>query len=391
MIERTFAGLAAAVAACLVTFAPVVVRAEEPVPAGTWKGTVGSAAVMVCFAQAGESEYYYLRHKRGIHLWPSGDERDDNRLSAEAIAKAWRSGRLELDERAPSADGEGKASGHWQLEAKSATEVTGTWTAPAGGKTVAISLQKLSSAEPQAAAYGTACGPAYYEPIRGAIQLKYKPAQFEGHAYREVSSEEGTAIEVPASMPHAGEFNRYALGWLRDQSAIAYDCNANRSDGVGDHIGSSLSPVVWTPQFLVLQDMTPEIYCGGAHGSSSLSYVTWAIERGKFVDTWGWLQGGQKALVAHEDKQGQTIKSGLFRLIARAHPRNAEGDDCKDVLDQMSVLAPYPTGQGLVFPTDFFHAMRACNDEVTIAWKQLAPYLSAEGRILAERWPRPGR
>jgi len=284
-----------------------------------------------------------------------------------------------------------KASGHWQLEAKSPTEVIGTWTVPSGGKEAPISLRKVSAAAPQAPTYGGACGQAYYEPIRAAIQLKYQPAQFEGHAYREISSEEATSMDVPASVPHAGELNRYAIEWLRDQSAIAFDCNSGRGYGGDEPIGSSLKPMVWTPQFLVLQDLTPEIFCGGAHGSSSLSYVTWSLERGRLVDTWGWLQGGQKALVAHEDKQGQTIKSGLFRLIARAHPRNAEGDDCKDVLDQMSVQAPYPTAQGLVFPTDFFHAMRACNDEVTIAWKQLAPYLSAEGRTLAQSWPRSDR
>lgn len=387
VIERTLPGWATTLV-CLAAWTPTLARAEAPVPTGAWKGTVGQAAVMVCFAEAGESGYYYLRHKRGIHLWPSGEEGNDSQ-SAEAIAKAWRSGRFELDERVPTTGSDDKVSGHWQLEAKSPTEVTGTWTAPGGGKKAPISLRKVTGAAPQAPTYSGACEPAYYEPIRAAIQLKYQPAQFDGHAYREVSSEEATSMEVPASVPHAGEFNRHALEWLRDQSAIAYDCNTGRSDGGGgEPIGSSLKPVVWTPQFLVLQDSTPEIFCGGAHGSSSLSYATWSFERGRLVDTWDWVQGGQKSLVAHAGAQGRPITSGLFRLIARAHPRNAEGDDCKDVLDQMSVLAPYPTSQGLVFPTDFFHAMRACNDEVTISWKQVAPYLSAEGRLRADNWPR---
>lgn len=387
MIERTFPGLAVAVA-YLAAFTAVTARAEVPVPAGAWKGTVGPAAVMVCFAEAGESSYYYLRHKRGIHLWPSGEESDDSQ-SAEAIAKAWRSGRFELDERVPTTGADDKVSGHWQLEAKSPTEVTGTWTAPGGGKKAPISLRKVTSAAPQAPTDGGACEPAYYEPIRAAIQLKYQPTQFDGHAYREVSSDEATSMEVPANLPHADDFNRYALAWLRDQSVTAYDCNMGRSDGGGgEPIGSSLRPVVWTPQFLVLQDLTPEIFCGGAHGSSSLSYVTWSIERGKLIDTWDWVQGGQRSLVAHAGTQGRPITSGLFRLIERAHSRNVEGDDCQDVLDQMSVQAPYPTNQGLVFATDFFHAMRACNDEVTISWKQVAPYLSAEGRIRAENWSR---
>lgn len=389
VIERTFPGLATLLA-CLAALTPVSVRAEAPVPTGAWKGTIGQAAVMACFAEAGESGYYYLRYKRGIHLWPSGDDSNDSQ-SAEAIAKAWRSGRFELDERVQTTGSDDKSSGHWQLEAKSATEVSGTWTAPGGGKKAAISLRKVTGAASLAPTHGGGCEQAYYEPIRGAIQLKYQPAQFEGHAYREISSEEATSMDVPSSVPHAGEFNRYALEWLRDQSAIAFDCNSGRGYGGGEPIGSSLEPVVWTPQLLVLKDMTPEIFCGGAHGSSSLSYVTWSLERGRLVDTWDWVQGGQKSLVAHAGTLGRPITSGLFRLIAKQHPRNAEGDDCKDVLDQMSVQAPYPIAQGLVFPTDFFHAMRACNDEVTIAWKQLAPYLSAEGRTLAQSWPRSDR
>lgn len=102
------------------------------------------------------------------------------------------------------------------------------------------------------------------------------------------------------------------------------------------------------------------------------------------MDTWAWLGGGQKSLVADTGKRGRTIASGLFRLLAKAHPRNTPGDDCSENIDGMVVNAPYPTAEGLVFSTDFSHAMRACGDEVKLSWKQLAPYLSEEGRMLME-------
>ena len=50
------------------------------------------------------------------------------------------------------------------------------------------------------------------------------------------------------------------------------------------------------------------------------------------------------------------------------------------------VQPPYPSAQGLVFNTHFFHAMRACNDEVPLGWKQLWPNLSTEGCAAAKQF-----
>ena len=77
------------------------------------------------------------------------------------------------------------------------------------------------------------------------------------------------------------------------------------------------------------------------------------------------------------------VKAGLLKK-----EETIEGDDCREVLNLMSVQPPYPSAQGLVFNTDFFHAMRACNDEVPLTWKQLWPYLSAQGRKVAELFQR---
>jgi hypothetical protein len=364
---------------------PTASRADG-IPSGAWKGTVGKAPVMVCFSESGESHYYYLRHRRGIRLAPSETSNNQGN-SPEATANAWQAGRFELDEFVPREDSEGKASGHWLLYAKSTTEITGTWAAPGHGKILPIALHKAAPRPPVGSPdAGWGCEQAFYQPIVAGMHLTFHPATFAGHPYQEVSSEEGTSFEVPAELPRAKALNRYAMEWLRSQSILAYDCSAGRGFSSIEPIGSSLKPVLWTDQYLVLQDSMPEIYCGGAHGSSSLSYLTWSWFQGRLVDTWAWLQGGEKSLYSHATKKGYPIRSGLFRLIAKLHPRNEDGDECREFLDQMSVPAPYPTAQGLVFNTNFFHAARACNDQVTLEWKQLIPYLSNEGRTLANQF-----
>lgn len=367
---------AAAALACVPWPAAAHAEDADNLPTGAWSGTVGKAAVMVCLGRYDDSHYYYVRHRQGIRL-----------ARPEAAPPA--TGRFALDEYARG--DANRITGQWTLRAQSPSEITGTWAAPGGGKTLPIALRR-SAAECE--------DPAFYAPLLAGMRLSpHRPAVLDGHAYSTLASEEATTVQVPGDSPQARAFNRHALEWLRAQSVLAYECDAGKGFGrraEPDPLGRTLTPVAWTDQYIVLQDLLPEIYCGGAHGSSSLTYTTWSWPQGRAVDTWAWLEGGEKSLVAHAGKQGRAIPSGLSRLIAQRHPRNEAGDECQEYLDSMSVEPPYPTAQGLVFNTGFPHAIRACNEQVTLEWKRLMPYLSAEGRTLARQWaprtpnPTPG-
>lgn len=360
----------------------------QDIPTGAWKGTIGQAPVMVCFSGSRQAQYYYLRYRRNIPLMPpqKAGAQDD---TPQAIAQSWKDGDFRLEESVAGTGEESRVSGRWLLQASSATQITGTWTGSDKNKALPIALRKVPPKDASQSAGD--CEPAFYEPIIAAMRLKRRSASLSNHTYQTVSSDEATALEVPATLPQAKALNRFALQWLHDQSVLAYDCSAARGMSgfePSEPIGRTLTLSLWTENYLVLQDSLPEIFCGGAHGSSSLSYITWSWQQGRAVDTWAWLQGGQKALVAHTSKSDPPIASGLMRLIKRLHPRNADNDDCREVLDHMSVQSPYPSMQGLVFNTNFFHAMRACNDEVSLTWKQLWPYLSTEGRQVAQHFQR---
>lgn len=42
--------------------------------------------------------------------------------------------------------------------------------------------------------------------------------------------------------------------------------------------------------------------------------------------------------------------------------------------------APFATKAGLVFGTEFPHASEACEQEITLPYEQIAPYLTPEGK-----------
>lgn len=342
---KSHAGLAT-----LLLAAAAAVAAETS--AGAWKGRIGNAEVMVCFSETG-SEYYYLRHRRGVRLDATGAD--------------------SFDESNATSNFPGEISGRWRIESRSATAITGTWTSPKGERRLPIRLERLP---------GKACAPAFEEPLRRAVQVQRKPMNFEGHAYRELASEQAAAFELDAALPHAAALNRWAMDWLREQAVEAYGCDLSRG-GPPEPLGRSLRPVVWNARFLVLQDLLPDTFCGGAHGNASLGYTTWSLAQGEIVDTWAWIQGGQKALMTKDNAQGEPVQAPLFRLLAQAHPRNAKDDDCAEFMDIMGVETPYPVADGMKFPTRFSHARRDCEDEVQLSWRQLAPFLSPAGKAVA--------
>mgnify|MGYP001457176568 CR=1 FL=1 len=74
--------------------------------------------------------------------------------------------------------------------------------------------------------------------------------------------------------------------------------------------------------------------------------------------------------------------SPFRKALESRHPRNLADDECREVIALMSVSAPYPTRDGLVFPTSFFHAMRACGDDIVLPWREAEPFLNESGRAL---------
>lgn len=382
--------LLAGVAFALVLGTTSALAHDEHAPpafAGAWKGTIGTAPVMACFTIHGEATYYYLRHRRGILLRPRGDETRHG--GDEAVEKALRTGKLELDERAPAPELKTTLTGRWSLAPAKDGSLAGQWTDPSGGKRLPIALTRATSpAGPSRSMPESGCPEAFHAPIRAAVKPVRKEDAFQGKAYGRLSTPDAEAFSPAPSLPHAAALERIARTWLEDQAVFAFDCTRGR--GTPEPLGRTLLPIEWNARFIVLQDSLPETYCGGAHGFYDTSYVTWSLEAGRKVDTWSWIAGGQGAVATVPQKDGSSRPTPLFAALVKAHPRNVKDDECAEFIGQMTVDSPIGTAKGLVFPNSFGHAIRVCGEDIVVPWATVAPFLSPAGRDAASAWAAGG-
>jgi hypothetical protein len=351
--------------------------------AGVWTGTVGTAQVQVCLSPSGAGQYYYLRHQRGIGLRVT--ERlavPTNQDTATPVSDLrW----IELEELAiNSTRGEEKIAGRWRMRAVAPSRLAGTWTSAASGQDVEIRLRRLIEADNARSPSrdGNECHAMFFAPLTGAFKRQFVDINFEGQRYRTINTVHAAAFAVAPEVPHAKRLNAFTLDWLKQQAMFAYGC-AMALGQPGEPLGSSLSPVAWTDKYLILEDNTPEVYCGGAHGGSSSSQVTWSLPRGKPVDTWTWFKSNGPALRfgASYDKP----QSALRRLLEKREARDAYGD-CVGAVDLMSLSAPFPSAKGMSFPTEYAHVVRACASRIELTWQEVMPYLSAAGKAAMVDW-----
>lgn len=358
-------------------------HAAEPPPAyaGVWSGTIGKSAVMVCLS-SNTSQYYYRKMRKGLVL--NGADATD---PFKALEAGLRSGHLHLlEQKSPVPGQPDTVTGRWQMQPGAVGELVGTWSDSAGQKTWPVRLQRLNPSGPQAQEqWAEDCPSAYFQPLKDAVHWTTKPAAFAGKSYQMMSTPFADALQLPAEMPAARKINPMAQAWLKEQAVALYSCRIN--GGTGEDWSAALAPKGWNDKFLVLEDSLSEVFCGGAHGNASLGISTFDLDNGAKVNTWGWIKGGQKAAEVAVDKDYQPTLSRLRALLEKHNPRT--DGVCGEAAPQMSIFDPYPTAKGLVFNTHFFHALRACNDEIILSWKQMAPFLTPAGQAAAQQAVRP--
>ncbi len=358
---------------CVVGATAALAGDDAPRYAGTWAGSLGRSEIRACFSAYGQAEYYYLRHRHSLRLQAEGD--DVEQRDAQLMA-ALADGRIRVSEVGGPSFEPTPPTGHWSLDAEGENALLGEWTNPTGQRVLPLRLHRV-------AAQGASgeCDDAYYAPIVEGLRITRDTATFEGRPHDQWSTADATAMVPPADSPGAAAIRAAGEAWLRDRAVFAFQCEAGRGM-VGEPLGASLEPVVWTDTLLVQRDGLPETYCGGAHGNFSTDYVVWDLQRGERIDPWTWIVDGEAALRGTEREDGEVEASALSKALEAHHPRNLPDDECREVIAMMSVSAPYPTRDGLVFPNTFFHAMRACGDDIVLPWREAEPFLSDAGRAV---------
>ncbi|GAB3362569.1 hypothetical protein [Giesbergeria giesbergeri] len=351
--------------------------------AGTWKGSIGPHNVMVCLSPQ-TAQYYSLQQRRGLWL----EAKATGQSSEDALAQALQTGQLTLTEQVRDAGSiELRPLAHWQLEPNAQGGLHGIWRDLTGQKKPPIQLTRLPAVAGRQQEDSAACGAQFYAPIQAAHTVQSHPRQYQGRSYQELRTPIARALQLPGNSSGVAAFNAYARQWLGEQAIQDYECTRMG----GSTWESTLELVFWTDTTLVLRDFTPELYCGGAHGFSSVSHLTWNLETGLPTVVWDWLQGGAKAAAPQHTPSGEAIRTPLRALLEKHDPRNTPGDDCAEDSEHMEIAQPYPTPQGLVFETLHPHAMRACNDSITLAWRQLQPLLTPTGKTAMQHWRKTNR
>ncbi len=359
------------------------VRAEATATArvGAWHGTIGKSQVHVCFTKFGEGHYYYLRHRAGIRLEvpDAGDAAD----RFERLTNALTLGELDLVEASGTFGSDSAPTGLWTLHADG-DGWTGDWRKPDGSRTLPIRLTRLPSTGRSPKVDGSDCPGEYYAPLRDDLRVTEDEAEFEGHRYSTLTTPSATAMAINAEAKVSNGINAHAKNWLEEQAVFAHDCALGTGSGK-IALARTLEPIVWSQDFIVQLDNLPDTYCGGAHTFSQQNYIVWDLAGGERIDTWSWIDGGAALLKLTDTDDGEQVATSFRQLLHDRHPRNTADDQCAEVMNVMGINAPYPTARGLTFPTDFFHAMRACGNDVLLTWAQVAPYLSEAGQAAMKR------
>ena len=343
---------------------------------GAFEGTIGKSRIRACFSRHGAAQYYYLRHHAGIRLEIADVE--DDALRLDMAKAALENGEIRFFEATSTWANASEASGFWTLRADAAGW-SGEWRSPDKSKHLPITLKRLPGSDGELLPDGE-CPPAHFAPLRDDLQITYADADFEGHAYRTLTTASAMAMDLPGTTPAAKAIHDDAIRWLQDQAMFGYECAIGNGSG-NVALDRTLRPVVWSGRFLVQEDNLPDTYCGGAHGNFEQHHVVWDLDTGKPIDTWSWFDHPSIDVTQTED--GEPVRSALRQLLHDHYPRIGPDEECREYLDIMSIAPPYPTAEGLVFPTTFFHAMRACGDPITLTWEQVAPHVSEAGKAVA--------
>lgn len=335
----------------LVLFIAGTAHAGDVAPIdGAWTGKIGNSGVNACFTRY-DSHYYYLKHQHGIQLAPVDGK----------------SGTWEERARNPKTN-DFETTGTWKLDRIEGDKLEGTWDSAGKGKPQRIVLTRSSPAKQEQ------CGASYYGALSNWTKYTYQNSKLGPLSIRTSRADIGSSFELLGDTPAIRAINKFAKDWREQQVLDAFHCELNGGGGWE----SSLTPERILGHYLLVGNNEQDNFCGGAHGNSAHSTEIFDLRDGARLDGFAWLTVGDKELASGSEDES---KHPLRQLIEKLNPR----DDCtKEYGTYFEIGAPYPTSTGIVFPSRYPHATRACDDEIEISFAKLAPYLNKEGKALAK-------
>lgn len=340
------------------TPASVALSVDSPLFGG-WVGTIGKLKVGVCIMPA-KSSYFYASHRQGVDL---------DLFAQSADGGSW-------FETSPQGNTT-TVTGQWSLNAPSGRKLSGTWSDPAGKKTLSIALVR----------YGTnnACDLLAMLNALGQHPEKIEAGKeqvISGVKYRPLSALDGTVkgIELIDEDGKYKKINKLLRDLLVQAIGDATSCQVDLAEYNGTlswsyDYGIDLKEVHGGRWLRI--GTASDYYCGGAHPNNESSYYVYDMFTGAPLDLGRWVKQGKDGMLPRK------LDEMISRQALANRGDSGDDDECRDIYSKDSLYPGYGYAlghAGLIFFKSLPRVVQACGDNVEIPFDTLTPFLTPEGK-----------
>jgi len=350
------------VIAPLLTLAAAAAAAPAGLP-GVWEGTIGDLPVRACFTGRESytfGAYYYLSRRQLIAL---------NEVEGSASAFYEGNGGLAAQPR-------------WLIENAAGDRLAGRWTG--GARTLPVRLRRVARQEGEDSPCGSM---AFHQPRLEGVHVARTRASAEGVVYTKLALDHGGRFDVTVesfALDGDGAAIRQinaalARGFAGDPPEWLGCIQDSLSDGGFEgSFAEILAPAMVSRRWLSVSHHW-DGFCGGAHPDSSNTYRLFDLESGREADLYDWLNA---RAVRREGPRGTGEESKTLTPALRAAILagwRAEASECEEVVRDSDYWNIGLTRQGITFSPSLPHVVQACEEDFTMSFARLQPFLSAEG------------
>jgi hypothetical protein len=333
--------------------------------AGIWEGSIGTLPVRACFTRQEYGTfgaYYYASRLKLIGLEAQGEGQDSFSETGGDVAEVyWRTVRVAGD----------TLTAHWV----------------AGRQGLPVQLHRVAA---NVGEEGACANIAFHQPRLAGVRTVSARATADGTAYTKLTLDTAGHFEIGVET-FALDGDSAAVQRINNALGESLAGNPPRwleciTDSLAMHgnegeANESLTPAMISRRWLSVASSS-DWDCGGAHPDSSSSYRLFDLTSGAETELLDWFTA---AAVKRETFEGSTEVSRTLEPAFRAflltgwHPA-ADAAECDEVVRSQDDWSVGLTREGFVFSPSLPHVVTACNENFTVDFDRIQPWLTPQAR-----------
>ena len=198
-------------------------------------------------------------------------------------------------------------------------------------------------------------------------------------------------LQIPAAPRPVPRLNQHLRQWLGAKLVDYFDCQLSGAQSVArlgtgfdpgmDYSGRH-SPVFWNAHLLALRESW-SAFCGNLHlDGSAAGYLVWDLDGDQALNPATWFRGAQSEVGRW------ALPPNAIAVVLKRYAKADGGDEseCVASVRFYSEFALYPTAEGMIFTPSLTHAVRGCEVDTLVPWRELQPFLTPEGaRVVRQK------